>query len=117
MNHIYHHAKPLLGITLGLLGAMHFGIPSVSAADSPDPVAAGQASTIPTALVTIHADRPGHVMAGGIGASWHAIREEAKPDSKYKWNLGGGTPQGSALMGNPPLAATAAWQDIERHAA
>ena len=56
-------------------------------------------------------------MAGGIGASWHAIRWEAKSDPKFKWNLRENAPQGSALLGNPPLAATAAWQDIERHAA
>lgn len=39
-------------------------------------------SATPSAQVTIHASAPGHVMAGGIGASWHAVRVAAKPDPK-----------------------------------
>ena len=74
-------------------------------------------SATPSAQVTIHAGAPGHVMAGGIGASWHAIREPTKRDPAYgKYDLQLPAPEGSALQGNPPLAATAAWQDIERHA-
>ena len=79
-------------------------------------LAATPISPTPSAQVTIHGDAPGHVMAGGIGADWHTVRVFGKPDSKYKWNLEGASPQGSTLGGNPPLSSTAAWQDIERHA-
>ena len=69
----------------------------------------------PSAQVTIQVNAPGHIMAGGLGASWHSIRVAGVP-GKYAKNIGGKAPQGSALLGNPPLAATMAWQDLERHA-
>jgi hypothetical protein len=70
-----------------------------------------------TALTVIRADAPGSPMAGGIGASWHAIRKHtdlSRGSKKYKWGARASAPQGSAVGGNPPLDSTAAWKDIER---
>lgn len=59
--------------------------------------------------------RPLHRMAGGIGASWHAIRVEFQPASNvhYQFRVREQCPQGSAVGANPPLDS-AAWKDIAR---
>jgi len=54
-------------------------------------------------------------MAGGLGASWHALQREVPFDPDRMTSGGRGAPQGSAFGGNPPLENTAAWQDLERH--
>ena len=109
MSHLSIVRSLCLALTCAIGAAAE---PAVTAPGVPVPTDAK-----PTAQVIIHANAPGHVMAGGMGASWHAIREAAKPAPKSgKWDLTGASPQGSALLGNPPLASTAAWQDIERHA-
>ncbi len=66
-------------------------------------------------ILTVKGDRPARRMAGGIGASWHAIRVEYKHDEKtpYKYDVRHSCPQGSAVGANPPLDS-AAWGDIER---
>jgi hypothetical protein len=71
----------------------------------------------PQAILTVKADRPVRRMAGGLGASWHAIRVEYKYDEKrqYKYDVRHSCPQGSAVGANPPLDS-AAWGDIERYA-
>mgnify|MGYP005834750751 CR=1 FL=1 len=57
------------------------------------------------AVVRIGLDRPERRMAGGIGASWHAIRADVPG------------PRTSAWGANPPLENAAAWRQIQDHAA
>ena len=63
--------------------------------------------------VTIQVQADGTVrrMAGGMGASFHAI-EEPKPGERP----GGGAWAGSAWGANPPAENEAAWKSIFRHA-
>jgi hypothetical protein len=80
--------------------------------DPSDLVAEGPISAPPTAQVPIHADRPSHVLAGGRGASWHAIRLAAKPGPQQgPGALKTPTAQGSAMQGNPACSASHAWED------
>ena len=69
----------------------------------------------PSALLTVEADLPAHQMAGGIGASWHAIRVMPRPAEagRYRYNVRPESPLGSAVGGNPPLDS-AAWKDLDR---
>ena len=69
----------------------------------------------PPSTLTVNVDRPIYRMAGGIGASWHAIRTEYKLNGpvRYKYRPTLDTPQGSAVAANPPLDS-AAWGDIDR---
>jgi hypothetical protein len=56
-------------------------------------------------------------MAGGIGASWHAISEDSIDESaEYKWALRYKNSRGSAWGGNPPATNASAWEQIYRHA-
>jgi len=65
--------------------------------------------------LSVDLERPLHRMAGGIGASWHAIRVEFQPESnaKYEYRVRAQCPQGSAVGANPPLDWKA-WKDIDR---
>ena len=65
--------------------------------------------------VAVRLDQPLHRLAGGLGASWHALRREVPFDLDGMTPGRRGAPQGSAFGGNPPLENTAAWQDLERH--
>ncbi|MEI6972643.1 MAG: glycoside hydrolase domain-containing protein, partial [bacterium] len=51
--------------------------------------------------ITISMQNPVHKMAGGIGASWHAVRKVLP-----------GTMRGIAYGGNPPLENTKAWSRL-----
>ncbi len=65
--------------------------------------------------VTVHLDQVMHTMAGGMGASWHAIG----PEPFWYTNLYGRVnrwARGSAFGANPPLSYTNAWNSILRHA-
>lgn len=67
--------------------------------------------------IRIHSDNERYIMAGGIGASWHAISLDSidvSPD--YKWALRYKNSRGSAWGGNPPVSDTAAWEQIYKHA-
>jgi hypothetical protein len=56
-------------------------------------------------------------MAGGIGASWHAISKDKIDESEeYKWALRFKNSRGSAWGGNPAVADTLVWDQIYRHA-
>ncbi len=56
-------------------------------------------------------------MAGGIGASWHAISQDSIDESpEYKWALRYKNNRGSAWGGNPPVTNKEAWEQIYRHA-
>ncbi len=57
------------------------------------------------AVVSLDLAKTERRMAGGIGASWHAIRQTLA------------SPGASAWGANPPLRNSVAWQQIERHAA
>jgi len=65
--------------------------------------------------IQVRADQPTHRMAGGLGASWHAIRREVPSDPDRMTPGRKTAPQGSAFGGNPPLENTVAWQELERH--
>ncbi len=64
---------------------------------------------------TIHLNQVTRTMAGGFGASWHAIGPEVfwYPDLHGRVNRWA---RGSAFGANPPLNQTNAWNDILRHA-
>ena len=68
-----------------------------------------------SAILTVKANGPAHQMAGGIGASWHAIRVKQRFDGtlRYRYDVHHDNPQGSAVGANPPLGS-AAWKDIDR---
>lgn len=68
-----------------------------------------------SATLTVKVDRPFYRMAGGIGASWHAIRVQPQFNGavRYKYDVRHDNPQGSAVGANPPLDS-AAWRDIDR---
>ncbi len=67
--------------------------------------------------IDINSDREIYRMAGGIGASWHAISQATIDESpEYKWALRYSNSRGSAWGGNPPVTDSLAWQQIFRHA-
>ncbi len=58
-----------------------------------------------------------HTMKGGIGASWHALVNDTPLDNdRYDYPVRHVNPRGSAFGGNPPLADTAAWNQLYKHA-
>lgn len=59
--------------------------------------------------VTVRADSTLHRMAGGIGASWHAIEDSIPFDGRT-------THGGSAWGANPDPGDDAAWDQVYRHA-
>jgi sugar phosphate isomerase/epimerase len=67
--------------------------------------------------VRVDCDKVEHRMAGGIGASWHAMSREFKIDPKdmhgWKDTLNS---RGSAWGGNPPLEWESSWKQICEHA-
>jgi len=75
----------------------------------------GPAAGLPPAIIHIDTGVATHTMAGGAGASWHAMGPEAYwyPDMPNRDNRNS---RGSGWGGNPPLNSTDAWNDLERHA-
>ncbi|MGW8317166.1 MAG: cellulase family glycosylhydrolase [Bacteroidales bacterium] len=58
-----------------------------------------------------------HQMKGGMGASWHVIRDVFPLNNeKYTIQVREVAPLGSAHGGNPPLSNTVAWEQIKNHA-
>lgn len=56
-------------------------------------------------------------MAGGIGASWHAISKDKIDEGKeYKWALREKNSRGSAWGGNPPVTDSLAWDQTYKFA-
>ncbi len=67
--------------------------------------------------IEINLNEIAHEMAGGIGASWHAISKEIPlQNEKYDYPVREVNPRGSAYGGNPPVSNTDAWQQIYKHA-
>jgi hypothetical protein len=67
--------------------------------------------------IIINPDKPQYKMAGGIGASWHAISKDKIDESEeYKWALRYKNSRGSAWGGNPPVADSLAWDQIYNYA-
>jgi hypothetical protein len=67
--------------------------------------------------IRIHTDQVRYRMAGGIGASWHAISEDSIDVSpEYKWALRSKDSRGSAWGGNPPVTNTRAWEQMYKYA-
>ncbi|HEY3372700.1 MAG TPA: cellulase family glycosylhydrolase [Prolixibacteraceae bacterium] len=75
------------------------------------------ATKVPDAVIRVDESQIIHTMKGGMGASWHAISKELPLNNeKYKYPVRAGSPRGSAYGGNPPVADTAAWNQIKNHA-
>lgn len=71
---------------------------------------------LPPAEIRIDTSSVKHVMAGGAGASWHAMGPDAywyKDLNPAKVNRNS---RGSGWGGNPPLEYAEAWKDLRRHA-
>ena len=69
------------------------------------------------AVIQVDASRKIRQLAGGLGASWHAISKDIPLKTEgYQWLPEGPTPRGSAYGGNPPVTNTLAWQQIAQHA-
>jgi hypothetical protein len=67
--------------------------------------------------ITVHTGQERYRMAGGIGASWHAISQDSIDESpEYKWALRYKNSRGSAWGGNPPVSDTEQWKQIYSHA-
>jgi hypothetical protein len=67
--------------------------------------------------ITVNAEKVRYRMAGGIGASWHAISLSSIDEApEYKWALRYKNSRGSAWGGNPPVADTSTWKQICSHA-
>lgn len=67
--------------------------------------------------IAIHSDQEKYRMAGGIGASWHAISKDSIDESReYKWALRYANSRGSAWGGNPPVTNTREWKQIYKYA-
>ena len=59
---------------------------------------------------------PVYTMKGGVGASWHAIRNEGSwSNAEYDFPARLAGARGSALQGNPPLTNRAAWEQLRTH--
>jgi hypothetical protein len=70
-----------------------------------------------TTDIVVHAEQVRYTMAGGMGASWHAISADSVDESPdYKWALRIPNSRGSAWGGNPPVTDTAAWDQVCTHA-
>jgi len=68
-------------------------------------------------LIIVNPDLPKYKMAGGIGASWHAISKDKIDESEeYKWALRYKNSRGSAWGGNPPVTDSLAWDQIYYYA-
>ncbi len=64
--------------------------------------------------IRIDVSKVKHTMAGGAGASWHAMG----PTAYWYEELGGRdnrNSRGSGWGGNPPLEYQEAWNDLEHH--
>ena len=67
--------------------------------------------------ISVNANTERYKMAGGIGASWHAISLDSIDVSpEYKWALHYKNSRGSAWGGNPPVTDTNGWAQICKHA-
>jgi hypothetical protein len=67
--------------------------------------------------ITVQTDQVKYQMAGGIGASWHAISEDRIDESPdYKWALRYQNSRGSAWGGNPPVSHVSQWDQIYKYA-
>jgi hypothetical protein len=67
--------------------------------------------------ITVNPDLVLYKMAGGIGASWHAISKDKIDESEeYKWALREKNSRGSAWGGNPPVTDSLAWDQVYKFA-
>jgi hypothetical protein len=68
--------------------------------------------------ITVDAATERYTMAGGIGASWHAISLDKidKDESRYTYGRFDINARGSAWGGNPPVSMTRQWDQIKYHA-
>jgi hypothetical protein len=103
-----------------LLALAVFGILTASgrSAEQPDRLLAAPAGNSPNPIeVRVNLEKVIHTMAGGIGASWHAMGPDVVhyPDLIGRDNR---ACKGSAYGGNPPVipAFDKAWEDVCRHA-
>ena len=98
-------AVPALLLTLAILSVMPGSVLTLSAEDAATPSRTSEQTPPPAgvpATVCFDPQRVTSRMVSGMGASWHAIRCETPLKGR-----------GSAWGGNPPLAFTNAWEQIE----
>ena len=74
-------------------------------------------SNTPSVDITVQTAQPIYTMAGGIGASWHALSEDRPLENeKYDFPVRLVNPRGSGYGGNPPVSAADQWEQLYRHA-
>ncbi len=100
-------SRPALARALALLGVL-LAVAGTRAAQAGDEADRALPIRVDTA-------RTRHIMAGGLGASWHAIG----PTPSWYGDLDGRENRicrGSGFGGYPPLGFTRAWDDLRAHA-
>ncbi len=75
----------------------------------------GNGPVPPRAEITVDTMAVKHTMAGGAGASWHAMGPDAYSYKILSARVNRDS-RGSGWGGNPPLEYTDAWKDLSRHA-
>ena len=67
--------------------------------------------------IEVNSSKVLYTMQGGMGASWHAIKDVFPLNNeKYKIKVRETAPLGSAYGGNPPVSDKLAWEQIKNHA-
>jgi hypothetical protein len=109
LNNIYLH---VLMVALGLCGTIN---QATAFSDNHLVVLEPSCSPAPMVCLTIETTPTQRRMAGGIGASWHAVRVARQFDGAvhYRYDVRHVGSQGSAVGANPPLDSPA-WEDIDR---
>ena len=80
-------------------------------------IAAFKVPTMNQISIKIDATNVQHTMKGGMGASWHAIRDiHPLNNHLYKYPVREKAPLGSAYGGNPPIDDSTAWNQLLHHA-
>jgi len=82
-------------------------------------VVISQPQTNAQTSINIDCNQELYTMAGGIGASWHAIsmdQEQIDESPEYTIAYRRRNSRGSAWGGNPPVSHHEAWEQIYQHA-
>ncbi len=106
-----HHALIVLRYATGLVSLLCLLTSGQTARAQ-----AGSGPVPPPAEIRVDTATVKHTMAGGVGASWHAMG----PTAYWYRDLVPGkvnrNSRGSGWGGNPPVAYTEAWNDLVNHA-
>ncbi|HTS69162.1 MAG TPA: hypothetical protein VMO17_09260 [Terriglobia bacterium] len=110
--HKFLHAHASLGARITLVAALLL-LPAITRDVGGQ---TGNGPTPSTAEIRIDTQVVKHTMAGGAGASWHAMGPEAYWYQDLITGKLNRNSRGSGWGGNPPLEYTEAWSDLSRHA-